>query len=147
MKTVALCLSAAVCAITLAGADDVPKNDLKRLQGTWTMTTLVYNGTDHAAKIKLRFVIKGDLIAVEGNDAVKKEYAKVKFKPVSDVKPKAVDLVVADGIQKDLVIEGIYELKDDELKICAKVLGKDRPTEFASEDGSSIVLLTLKREP
>ena len=39
------------------------------------------------------------------------------------------------------------QLKDDELRICAKVFGTDRPSEFKSPDGSSIVLLKLKKAP
>ena len=42
-------------------------------------------------------------------------------------------------------MEGIYQLKDDELKICLKVLGGDRPSEFNAPEGSSIVLMVLKR--
>jgi uncharacterized protein (TIGR03067 family) len=56
-----------------------------------------------------------------------------------------MDITIAAGSQTDATMEGIYELKDDELRICAKVFGKDRPSEFAAPEGSSIVLLTLKR--
>jgi uncharacterized protein (TIGR03067 family) len=65
---------------------------------------------------------------------------------VAGTKPKAIDLVVGEGTQKDAAIEGIYEWKDDELTLCAKVLGKERPTTFASPDGGSVVLLVLKRD-
>ena len=55
-------------------------------------------------------------------------------------------LVIAAGVQKDAVLEGIYQIKDDELTICAKVFGMERPTEFVSKEGSSTVLLVLKKE-
>ena len=99
-----------------------------------------------AEKYKLKFVFKGDQASVEGNAAVKKEYAKISFKLDPSTTPGCVDMTIGAGVQKDAVIEGIYQLKDDELRICARVFGKDRPIEFSSPEGSSIVLLVLKRE-
>src|SRR5947209_3600685 len=129
-----------------ADAPEDVKGDLKRLQGTWSTAKLHYNGKDYSVKYKFRFVIKGEQLVVEGNAAVAKEYGKIAFKLVPGANPKAIDLVVGEGTQKDAAIEGIYELKDDELTLCAKVLGKERPTTFASPDGGSVVLLVLKRE-
>jgi uncharacterized protein (TIGR03067 family) len=131
-------------------ADDAKKEvkkDLDRLQGTWTVMALTYNGEDSAAKVpNLQFKIEGDVLAVVGNDEVKKEYAKMQLVLDPATKPKLLDFKVTGGTQKDATIEGIYELKDDELTICAKVLGKDRPTKFESPAGQSVALLVLKRE-
>ena len=41
---------------------------------------------------------------------------------------------------------GIYELKDDELKICFAKGGGERPTEFLSKAGTEQSLVVLKRE-
>jgi uncharacterized protein (TIGR03067 family) len=125
---------------------DPAKEALTKLEGTWTTTSLHYNGKDITKKYPLKFIFKGDLATIEGTNAVKKEYAKIAFKLDPSTTPACVDMTIAGGTQKDAVIEGIYELKADELKICAKVVGKDRPGEFASPEGSSIVLLVLKRE-
>jgi uncharacterized protein (TIGR03067 family) len=126
-------------------ADEALKKELKKLEGTWTTAALTYNGKDNS-KFNLRFTIKGDEVAIEGNDQVKKEYAKLRLKLMPGVSPKQVDITVTGGVQLDAAIEGIYELKDDEFKICAKVFGLERPTAFASPEGSSIALLVLKRE-
>ena len=86
-------------------------------------------------------------MTVEGDGKVRKEYAKLALKLDPTTTPKCVDMTVAGGIQKDVVMEGIYELKGDELRLCIKVLGnKERPGEFTSPDGASIVLLKLKRQ-
>jgi uncharacterized protein (TIGR03067 family) len=129
-------------------ASDAVDREVKKLEGTWTTTALTYNGKDVLAegKSSFNFVFKGTEATVEGNDAIKKDYAKIRVKLDVTTKPKIMDITVAGGIQKDAVIEGIYELKDDELKICAKVFGNERPAEFASPDNSSVVLLVLKRE-
>jgi uncharacterized protein (TIGR03067 family) len=126
---------------------DPAKKELDAFQGAWTSAELVYNGKDFLAdgKAPLRFVFKGNEATIEASEAVKKEYAKIKIKLDPSTMPKCVDITVSAGGQINAVIEGIYELKKDEIRICAKVLGKERPNEFASPDGSSIVLLVLKR--
>jgi uncharacterized protein (TIGR03067 family) len=135
--------------LNAAGTAQGPaQKDLAGLQGTWTTTALTYNGKDFLAggKGTFQFVIKGDVAVVQGNDAVKKEYARIKLKLDAGATPRLVDITVADGIQKDAVIEGIYQLKGDEFRLCARVFGKERPTTFASPAGSSIALVVMKRE-
>ncbi len=126
---------------------DPAKKDLDALQGSWTSTVVTYNGKDFLAEGKspLRFVFKGNEATIEASEAVKKEYGKIKVKLDPTTMPRVIDITVSAGVQLDAVIEGIYELKKDELRICAKVFGNERPTEFASPAGSSIVLLVLKR--
>jgi uncharacterized protein (TIGR03067 family) len=128
-------------------AKDAAKKELKRLEGTWTATALTYNGKDKFANGQsFQFVIKGNEAVITGNDKVKKEYAKIQLKLDPTTKPKIVDITVTGGVQKDAALEGIYELKEDEFKICVRVFGLERPTKFESPEGSSIALLVLKRE-
>ena len=84
-------------------------------------------------------------VVVEGNDKVKQEYARFKIKIDPTTMPKLFDIKVSAGVQKDATMEGIYEFKGKELRICLKVFGMDRPAEFSSPDGKSIALLVLKR--
>jgi uncharacterized protein (TIGR03067 family) len=117
------------------------------LDGTWVPTSLIYNGKDMTRdkKTQFRFIFKGNEAVVEGSKDVRKEYARIKVKLDPSFDPHIIDMTIGGGSQEGARIEGIYELKDDELKICAKVFGGDRPTEFASPEGSSVVLLVLKR--
>jgi uncharacterized protein (TIGR03067 family) len=144
-----LLLALAVGLLTAAEAPkETASKDLKKLQGAWKSASLVYNGKDLSAEGKgnFRLVFKGDRATVEGNDAIKKEYARVTFKLDPTTTPPCVDITVTGGVQKDAVIEGIYKLKGDEFTVCAKILGKERPAKFESPEGSSIVLLVLKRD-
>jgi uncharacterized protein (TIGR03067 family) len=129
-----------------AGAqDDAAKKDVDKLQGTWEVSSLIYDGKA-ADKYRFNLTFKGDEATVAGNERVEKEYPKLKFKLDPATTPKCLDLgIVANG-QVGINFEGIYELKDDELRLCVKVVGKDRPLEFASPDGSAIALLVLKRQ-
>jgi uncharacterized protein (TIGR03067 family) len=152
---IALTAATTILCLTWAGnagggdakGKDPAKRDLDLLQGNWNATAVTYNGKDFLAESKagLRFVFKGAEATVEASEAVKKEYAKIKIKIDPGTMPPIMDITVSAGTQLDAVIEGIYELKKDELRICARVLGNDRPTEFASPAGTSIVLLVLKR--
>jgi len=139
--------------VALAGfapADDAKKDvkkELQSLQGTWKVTALTYNGEDSLKQApNLEFVIKDDIITVQGDDAVQKEYAKLQLVLDPAAKPKLVDFKVVGGTQKDASLEGIYELKDDELTFCVKVLGKERPTKFESPAGQSVALVVVKKQ-
>lgn len=144
------------CLLLLVGAgfgvaadnDDAVKKEVAKLQGTWTATSLRWNGKDMGTegKLAIQFVFKDDQATVKSSKDVEKEYAKITFKLDPSTSPAIVDMLVSAGVQKDAKIEGIYKIKDDELTICAKVFGVDRPTEFESPGGSSIVLLVLKKE-
>jgi uncharacterized protein (TIGR03067 family) len=133
-----------------AGGDkekDAAKKELAAFQGEWKTTALTYDGKDVLADglTPLRFAFKGNEATIEGSDEVKKEYAKFTIKLDPATMPKSVDMTVSAGALKGTMIEGIYEVKKDEIRICAKVIGKERPTEFTSREGSSIALLVLKR--
>jgi uncharacterized protein (TIGR03067 family) len=148
MKTKLLFVAVAGLLLAADDAKDAVKKDIEKLQGTWIASSLRYNGKDHDTngKFRLQFVFKGDKVTVESSDEVKKEYAKLTFKIDPSAKPAQVDMLITSGNQKDAKVEGIYAIDKDELKICAKVFGNERPTEFASEEGSSVVLIVLKRE-
>jgi uncharacterized protein (TIGR03067 family) len=139
---IGLCFVAALFLGTGDATD--AKEELAKFDGTWNVSEITYNGKDHS-KLKFNFVFKGDEVVVEGDDKVKLEYARLKIKIDPTTTPKLFDLTVGAGIQKDAVMEGIYEFKDKELRICVKVFGKERPTEFSSPDGASVVLMVLKR--
>lgn|ERR1043166_9495093 len=143
MKTLIGLSLAALVTFPTGDAKDA-KKELAKLEGTWNVTEITYNGTDHS-KLNINFVFKGNEVLVEGNDKVKVEYARLKIKLDLTTTPKLFDLTVGEGVQKGNDMEGIYELKGEELKICVKVFGKDRPSEFKSPDGGSVALLVLKR--
>jgi uncharacterized protein (TIGR03067 family) len=144
MKMKTLSMLIAVLALAATAQNDAGKKELDKLQGAWSVVRLEYSGEE--IKSKIRFVLKGDQAVVEADDNIKKEYARIKFKLDPSTMPRIVDVSVADGIQKGTVLEGIYELKADEWKLCIKVIGKERPSEFSAPAGSSNCLVVLKRE-
>ena len=53
--------------------------------------------------------------------------------------------MVEEGAASGETQLGIYEIKDDMLKICFAKPDKPRPTEFSAEEGSGNTLVVLKR--
>ena len=83
----------------------------------------------------------------QGEDEVAKEYGKATLKVDATAKPRLIDFRIGEGSEKGAEIEGIYEWNGaDEIKIFAKVIGKERPSEFASAENSRTVLMVLKRD-
>ena len=144
VKSKLICIFVVTLSLGAGGPAESEKKEFAKIAGAWSVSELTYDGEVHKHKFKV--VFKGNEGTVEGNDKVTNEYSKIKFKLDPSAKPKAMDITIAAGSQTDATMQGIYELKDDELRICAKVFGAGRPKEFAAPDGSSTVLLVLKKE-
>jgi uncharacterized protein (TIGR03067 family) len=144
MRPLITVLTLAVLAAPAFSADDAEKKELKAMEGKWTIETLEFNGENLKDKVKIKFTIKDGAMTLEGDEETVKEYPKIALKLDPAAMPKLLDLKVTGGNQNDAKMEGIYELKADELKMCINVLGAGRPAEFKSAE--STALLVLKRE-
>ncbi len=143
------CLLMLVVVVLLGADEKAPelKGDLKKLQGVWKATSVIYNGdelsSDDEGKIKL--TIKGNGGTLDAAKMVKSEYAKITIKLDETTKPKCIDVTIAAGGQKGVTLESIYKIDGDKLTICTKVLGMERPTKFESPGGESLLLIVLER--
>jgi len=91
----------------------------------------------------LKVTIKGGTITID--DGKKKE--KVTYKLDPSKKPKAIDITNLDGKDGKDTTLGIYELDDDNLKLCwSEKDPEHRPTKFASDEGSGQTMVVFKRE-
>jgi uncharacterized protein (TIGR03067 family) len=141
---VGLCLTAAAPA-----ADKEKKTDADRMQGTWQTVKMELSGMTLPDEVvnNLKFVIKGDKAVVMGVPDVVKQYAEMTFKIDASTTPKSIDFKIAAGDNKGDEVEAIYEFKgEDEIKICGKLVGKERPGEFSTKEGDNRVVAVLKRE-
>ena len=140
--------------ITLMGTGCIAKkgsanSDKQKLQGTWQLVYQQKDGKklpdERAAKMfHGRVVFVGDKlhysVELPGFDF---EFA---YKLHPERQPKAIDLQFTHtGDRKDVGERafGIYSLEGDNLKICHSDV--TRPTDFNAEQGSSNVLIVLKR--
>jgi uncharacterized protein (TIGR03067 family) len=130
--------------------DDTSKSDLDKLRGTWLTVSLVNGGktvVDEKAPPKEGPMTK---VGYEGTKWMikvgDKTVASGIFKIDSTKKPKEIDIMDESGTKNDKTKLGIYEIEGDTYKFCLAPVGKPRPTEFTSKEGSGHSLGVMKRE-
>jgi uncharacterized protein (TIGR03067 family) len=130
----------------LIGADDKKKEnkneDADNIIGTWTVVSMERDGQkaseEEAKGITVTF-------AKEGKVTVKMQDKEINGTYKLDAGKKLKELTLEANDEKTLY--AIYKLDGDKLTICAVDTGADeRPTEFATKEGSKARLVELKRE-
>ena len=139
---------AALAFCTLAAqAEDKAKADLDKLQGTWKVASVEANG--QKAKDQdvegLVVIVKDDTFTSKKGD---KQIGVSKAKLFVEVEPRFIDFTPQDGDLKGQTLEGIYKLDGDDLTLCVNfnTALKERPTEFASKEGTQLILIAFNRE-
>jgi uncharacterized protein (TIGR03067 family) len=132
----------------LLGAEDA-KQDLKQLQGQWTVVAAVHEGdklSEEAVK-KMQVTIKDDVMEiVDDRTLPDSRPSRAVLELNASTKPRSVDLKDPTGTRKgETPTLGIYELHGDDLKMCWSISGTARPSTFASKPDSDTALFILKR--
>jgi uncharacterized protein (TIGR03067 family) len=142
MRRVSLLLVGVVFA-GVAFAED-SKKDLDKLQGTWVRSQIVRNGKEVPADEfkNAKLTLKGDKYTLDENN----EKRTGTFKLDASKTPKTLDIISDSGPNKGKTLKGIYKIDGDTFTYCVAGPDKDRPTEFASKEGSGHTLLVNKRE-
>jgi uncharacterized protein (TIGR03067 family) len=126
--------------------DAAAKKELATFQGTWVLQSSDRDGKkvpQEGSKIKLiitgnNFRLSQESSAVIGHKGT--------FALDPSKKPKTTEVTVAEGPDKGKTFRGIYELSDDDYKVCFAPPGKERPKEFVSKPESGHILQVWKRE-
>jgi RNA polymerase sigma factor (sigma-70 family) len=127
-----------------AKAADKPKTDKENLQGTWMVVAMEEKGEKKAEEeVKdknAEMFFAGDKVTLPVHWAEDQE-AGYKLDPAK--KPKQIDFLVGKG----KTLKGIYELEGDTWKLCVEMEpdGK-RPTEFSTKEGTTHLLVVLKKQ-
>ena len=138
-----------VASLTLASQGDAVKKEREKLQGTWKIVSSEEDAraTPDFIVSALTIEIKGDQITLKGVEDLMERFGKVTFTIDPATTPRILDFKVTSGKEKGNQHEGIYVLKDDELKICVSTRpGGNRPDEFKTAADSNRALIVLKRE-
>ena len=132
------------CSAASAGEPNT-KKELDKLQGIWELLSFTIDGQP----------CEYDLVAIKGNEisfirfvGPKNEITRmlVRIAALSpNASPRAIDLLGRIGGDRIL---GIYDLKGDKLTFCypTYVHEKDRPTEFTSNEGQTLLELKKLKE-
>jgi uncharacterized protein (TIGR03067 family) len=122
----------------ITGTTPASKIQDKGLEGKWENTSTRYAGKEvqlSAEKAVLTF--RGDAVTLKMGEAT---HAGT-FKVDKAKTPKTLDITPDDSPP----LRVIYEVTGDELRICSREQGKDRPTEFAAKQGDGTSINTYKR--
>jgi len=133
-------------ALSMLGGDkDAPRPQDKDYEGEWELVSSIKNGEKLPKPRQGKKIVlthdNGDYTVKIGDDLV--AVGTYKLDPMK--KPRAQDLMPGVGPNKGKTLLGIYEVKGDEFRSCFADPDKERPKEFASKEGSGILLNTWKR--
>ncbi|HZY85756.1 MAG TPA: TIGR03067 domain-containing protein [Gemmataceae bacterium] len=138
----------ALLAVTLGLVAAAPapekKDDLKKFEGAWAFTGWEMGGQQLPEETlrDTKWSVKGNKYTFEMGSVTEEGTLKLD----AGKKPAALDLTITAGTDKGKVQLGIYRVERDAIVFCLAPAGaKERPTEFASPEGSSNMLLTIKR--
>lgn len=114
------------------------------LDGTWLPVEAELAGKQFPYEVRksMKLVIKEGQYTVTVGKMLDKGTVKVN----TTAKRRAMDIMGTDGPNKGKMIPAIYEHDGDTLKICYDLSGKKRPTEFKTEAGTQLFLVTYKRD-
>ncbi len=117
--------------------------DQQKMQGTWVVVSAVKDGRRNEQRLGAKVVYKGDTF----QRLMPNANARGTFKLEPGPKVKRMDITYLEGPEKGQTWAGIYSLEGDVLKLCYAAVGKPRPSEFTSTEGSQQLLILLRREP
>jgi uncharacterized protein (TIGR03067 family) len=145
MRAQALVLSLTLAATIAASPGDQAKDDLKQLQGDWTITSMEEGATKVPDDILkgMAIQIKDDGFTVKEKDRVSVEF---RFKLDPSKTPRAVDFTYLTGLDKGRTVLGIYRLAGDTVTFCVSEPGKERPKDFTRAADTMQNLVVVKRK-
>lgn len=117
----------------------------EQLGGSWQVTYVLINGKFDSQLLSAKIIFYGDTMSLVLPD--EKEKREFHFKLDPSKRPKEFNMTALTGDYKGSTNPGIYQLEGDILRLCMSDdhENKERPKEFASKEGSELVLLTLIR--
>jgi uncharacterized protein (TIGR03067 family) len=142
----------ALAAIVLAASathaqENKPADDLKKLQGTWTIESAMAGGKEVDQLVGGKMVFTETEHSIRPEGAPEERWPKGAHKLDPAKSPKHFDIDPKTGPNIGKTHLGIYEIDGDRCRICFSDPPTDeRPTEFASKEGTRLILLVLRRE-
>ena len=118
-------------------------HELRSLEGEWRFASLEIDAhpVPAAALTHSRMLIDGDRFRMESPEAT---YEGI-FTIDVEATPPQIDIDFIEGPEAGSRCEGIFELAGDDLRMCLGLVGKSRPTAFATSPGSGQALERLRR--
>jgi uncharacterized protein (TIGR03067 family) len=137
-----------VAAGLLVAADDAKTQapaDQGKLQGTWEVVSMERGGMKREGPPEAQLVFEGDKFTMKmGERSIRGTF---KLDPAKA--PGQIDMTVTEGPEQfqGKTSQGLYALEGDTLKWCSAEPGTDdRPKEFKTAEGTTHMLIVLKKK-
>jgi uncharacterized protein (TIGR03067 family) len=139
-----IALSVLAFAGSVWAADD--DADSKKWQGTWTPVSAELGGVMLPPQALKAITLKIDGenydVTVLGENASDRGTTKLDAK----ASPKTMTITSTNGPNKGKTFLAIYEFKGEAPRVCYDLSGTKRPTEFKTEPGTKLYLVTYQRK-
>jgi uncharacterized protein (TIGR03067 family) len=128
-----------------AVSGDAVADELKRHQGTWAVTSSIYDGQPASEQIirSIKRIVHDNHVVWE-RDGKRFAGTTIELDPAAE--PKTIDVIPDGGRNRGERVLGIYKLDGDRLTICMAAPGRPRPKEFQAGKGSGCTLRTFQRD-
>jgi uncharacterized protein (TIGR03067 family) len=140
----AACVAAIAWQASGVRAADSSEQDVAAMQGVWKVESVTLDGNEVLAENLKNWhrIVEGSHVAWKDGETTLIELD-IKLDPTQ--KPKTIESTIATGDDKGKVLLGIYELKDNVLRVCFANPDRPRPTEFSSTPDSGQSIYTARR--
>jgi uncharacterized protein (TIGR03067 family) len=157
MKPLCILILGTMSLVVVDGKEDEAKKELKKLEGTWVLTAVEWEGNapaeqDVTTDARCEFTIRGNKYTTGQVGAIyKKGEGFLRIDPSK--KPKTMDLSKTEAFKVGETSYDIYELDGDTLKKTSlqkereKLKPEDRPKEFKTAPKSGVHISYWKRKP
>ena len=123
-----------------------PPNTDTELQGTWVVKVAELGGKQFPLLKGYELVIRGTRYDV-GPPGKPNDHGKlVFFGDELAGQPRRMDAIGEDGPNQGKRYPSIYRLQGRDLEICYDLTQKDRPTDFASREGTMVLRVVYARK-
>ncbi|MFO0843407.1 MAG: TIGR03067 domain-containing protein [Gemmataceae bacterium] len=128
-----------------APAAKIDREALKRFEGSWKLTAQEHGGkkSDKKEIVRVTLDVKGAKWTTRDGVEVKEEAAVEALD--AKARPATIDLRITSGSDADKTVRGIWKRDGDTLTICVAEPNRERPKEFAGQEGSGHTLLVFTR--
>ena len=157
MKPLCVLILGTISLIAVDEKEDEAKKELKKLEGTWVLTAVEWDGEkpapqDVTSDARCEFTIRGNKYTTGQVGAIyKRGEGFLRIDPSK--KPKTIDLSKTEAFNVGETSYEIYELDGDTLKKTSvqkereKVKPEDRPKDFKTAPKSTVHVTYWKRKP
>jgi uncharacterized protein (TIGR03067 family) len=125
----------------ISWADDKPKEEIDKFQGTWIVSRVEIKGMKQPQSFTIKLTFDGDKLLTTVGKREPESQGTFKIDPKREPN-KGYDVTTTDG----RVARGIYELDGDTLKVCLSGPDDEAPDAFETKQGDNRTLIVYKRE-